>query len=210
MGWPLEHLLALRHRRVTGADQYTEFRHQEPGRQRCATDFSQWLLEVFLYVVAERFQRRDVEHLRMVIEFTRKGLFEEVIDAGEKGGERLAGAGRRSNENISPRLNSRPSLRLDIGRVADCRIKPFGNERVKSREGMARDRTTPPEEALPARAVRGHRCGNRFPRQDWSPAMKMQQIRRRCSSRADRLRCSLQEEPHCYLWKPDLSCHSHL
>ena len=97
MGWPLEHLLALRHQRVAGADQYTEFRHQEPGRQRCRTDFSQWLLEVFLYVVAERFQRRDVEHLRVVIEFTRKRSFEEVIDTGKKGGERLAGTSRRGN-----------------------------------------------------------------------------------------------------------------
>ena len=113
---PFEHLLALRHRRVAGADQYTEFRHQEPGRQRGVADFSEWLLEIFLDVVAERFQRRDVEHLRMVIEFTREGLLEEVIDAGEKGGERLAGTGRRSNQNISPRLNGRPSLNLDIGR----------------------------------------------------------------------------------------------
>jgi len=38
----------------------------------------------------------------MVIEFTRKGLFEEVIDAGEKGGERFAGTGRRGDQNISP------------------------------------------------------------------------------------------------------------
>ncbi len=55
----------------------------------------------------------------MVVEFTRKGLFEEMIDAGEKGGECLAGTGRRGNQNISPRLNSRPSLSLDIGGCAD-------------------------------------------------------------------------------------------
>ena len=97
MGRPLEHLLALRHRRVAGADQYTEFRHQEPGRQRCVTDFRQWMLQGFLYVVAEHFQRRDIQHLRVVIEFTRKRSFEEVIDTGKKGGERLAGASRRGN-----------------------------------------------------------------------------------------------------------------
>ena len=71
----------------------------------------------------------------MVIEFTRKGLFEEVIDAGEKGSERLAGTGRRSNQNISPRLNSRPSLNLDVSGLANLRVKPFGDERMKSREG---------------------------------------------------------------------------
>jgi hypothetical protein len=44
MGWPIEHLLVLRHRRVAGANLYTEFRHQEPDSQRGLTNFSQWLL----------------------------------------------------------------------------------------------------------------------------------------------------------------------
>ena len=70
----------------------------------------------------------------MVIEFTRKGVFEEVIDAGEKGGERLAGAGRRCDQNISPRLNGRPSLNLDIGWNPDRGLKPFSNERMEARE----------------------------------------------------------------------------
>ena len=95
MGWPLEHLLAPRHRRVAGADEYTEFRHQEPGRRGRVTDFSQRLLDVFLYVVAERFQRRDVEHLRIVSNLTCNGLCEEVIDTGEKCLEGLTRAGRR-------------------------------------------------------------------------------------------------------------------
>jgi hypothetical protein len=43
----------------------------------------------------------------MLIEFTREGLFEEAIDTGEKGGEGLAGAGRRGNENVSPRLKAK-------------------------------------------------------------------------------------------------------
>ena len=47
MGWPLEHLLVLRHRRVAGVNQYTEFRHQQPDGQRGLTDFSQWLLQAF-------------------------------------------------------------------------------------------------------------------------------------------------------------------
>ena len=71
----------------------------------------------------------------MVVEFTRKGLFEEVVDAGEKGRERLAGTGRRSNQNISPRLNGRPSLNLNISGLTNLPVKPFGNERMKSREG---------------------------------------------------------------------------
>src|SRR3954454_11043173 len=114
MGRPFEHLLTFRHRRVAGAHQRSELRQQEPSRQRGGPDFSQWLLQIFLYVVAEGFQRRDVEHLRVVVELTRKGLLEKLIDAGKKGGECLAGASRRGNENVTPRLNSRPSLHLDI------------------------------------------------------------------------------------------------
>src|SRR5687768_14808289 len=109
MGWPFEHLLAIVHRCIAGADQYTKVRHQETGRQCSVANFSERLLEVFLNVVAERFQRRNVEHLRMVIELTRERLFEEMIDAREKRGKRLPGTGRRGNQNISPRLNGRPS-----------------------------------------------------------------------------------------------------
>ncbi|TKS57815.1 MAG: hypothetical protein EWM73_03715 [Nitrospira sp.] len=71
----------------------------------------------------------------MIVKFTREGLLEEVVDAGEKGGKRLTGTGRRGNQNISPRLNGRPSLLLHIGGCADVRAEPFGNERMKSREG---------------------------------------------------------------------------
>jgi len=58
-----------------------------------------------------------------------------VIDAGEKSGEGLAGSGRRGNQNISPRLNGRPSLHLDIGGSPDRRREPFGDERMEPREG---------------------------------------------------------------------------
>ena len=57
----------------------------------------------------------------MVVEFTRQGLFEEMIDAGEKGGERFTGPGRRGNQNISPRMNRRPSLSLDIDGLPTAR-----------------------------------------------------------------------------------------
>jgi hypothetical protein len=57
--------------------------------------------------------------LRLVIKLTREGLLEEVIDAGEKGREGLAGTSRCSNQNIGARLNGRPSPGLDIGWSSD-------------------------------------------------------------------------------------------
>jgi len=71
----------------------------------------------------------------MVIEFTCKGLLEEVIDAEEKSGEGFTGAGWRGNQRIGARLNRRPSLNLDIGWGTDCRREPFGDERMKLRDG---------------------------------------------------------------------------
>src|SRR5262245_53412899 len=71
----------------------------------------------------------------MVVEFTRESLLEKSIDTSEKGCERFAGTGRRGNENVAPRLNGRPSLNLDIGGLTNLLAKPFGNERMKLREG---------------------------------------------------------------------------
>src|SRR5688572_18593752 len=132
MGRAFEHLLAIGHRRIAGAEQYTEVRHQEAGQQRSVADFSERSLEVFLNVVAERLQRRNVEHLRMVIELSRERLLEEMIDAREKRGKRLPGTGRRGNQNIPPRLDSGPGLNLDVSRSPDYRPKPLGDERMKS------------------------------------------------------------------------------
>lgn len=70
----------------------------------------------------------------VVVQFTRKGLVEELIDAGEKGGKRLTGTGRSSNQNVSPRLNSRPSMSLNISGLTNLPVKPFGDEGVKERE----------------------------------------------------------------------------
>ena len=154
MGRPLEHLPALRHRRIAGADQHTEFRHQEPGRQGCLSYFNQRLLEVFLNVVAERFQRRDIQHVRMVVKFTRQGLLEEVIDTGEKGGEGLTGPGRRGDQHIATGLNGRPSLHLHIGRSTDARTKPVSDERVESGERHG-------TEIVPCRKMKLYRLGRR-------------------------------------------------
>ncbi len=102
---------------VSPADRDTEFWHQQTNRQRGVANFDQRLVQVFLDVIAERFQRRDIEHLRLVVEFTLKGVFEKPIDAGEKGGEGLAGTGRRGDESIRPGLDGRPGLNLYVGGV---------------------------------------------------------------------------------------------
>ncbi len=98
------------------------------------TDLRERLLEIFLYVVTQGLQRRDIEHLRVIVEFAAEGPVEEVIDAGEKRRERLAGTGRRGDQGIRSGLNRRPGLGLNIGRNADRGPKPFGNEGMKPGE----------------------------------------------------------------------------
>ena len=84
----------------------------------------------------------------MVVEFTRKGLCEEVIDTGEKRREGLAGSGRRGNQNISPRLNGRPSLNLDISRLTNVRLKPLSDNRMEAGERHRRHFSMHGEDAL--------------------------------------------------------------
>ncbi len=87
---PLEHLLAIRHWRVTGAHQHAQFRQQQPGLQRPFSDLGERLLKIFLNVIAQRLQRRDVEHMGMVVELTGQGLLEKLVDAGQKSREGFA------------------------------------------------------------------------------------------------------------------------
>ena len=98
------------------------------------TNFSERFLKIFLDVVTQRLERRDIKDVSVVIEFSIESLFEELIDAGEKGREGLAGASRCGNQRIRSGLDRRPGLLLHLGWSTNLRSKPLSNERMKSRE----------------------------------------------------------------------------
>lgn len=94
-------------------------------------DLCERLLQILLNVVAQRFQRRDVQNLSVVVELTGESLLEKTIDTGKKGSERFSRSGRRRDQRIRSRLNRRLRLDLYIGGLADVGLEPVGNERVK-------------------------------------------------------------------------------
>ena len=106
-------------------------------------DLLQRLLEVAVDVVAERLEGRDVDDLGRVLQRPRLRLPHERVDAGEEGGERLAGAGRRADERVAPagdvpparalrvggRVEAPPAPRVDDGMELDARCDRRRRER---------------------------------------------------------------------------------
>jgi len=78
-----------------------------------------------LHVVAERFERRDVEHLRALAETSGKGLADERVKAGEEGGEGFPAAGGSRDESVAAGKDVRPAGNLRLGGRAEARSEPF-------------------------------------------------------------------------------------
>ena len=90
MGRPPEHELAIPGRGIAGAHRHADLGHQQARRHRRVRDLRQRLLQVFLDVVAERLQGRDIQDLGSVFQLTRERLLEQAIEAGQEGGQRFA------------------------------------------------------------------------------------------------------------------------
>ena len=118
------HRLPLALRRVSAAHRRADRRGLEAEFRGDRADLLERGLEVALDVVAERLERRDVDDLRHVLERARLRLADEAVDAGEEGGEGLAGAGRRADQRVAPAGDLRPAGRLRVGRRIEAAAEP--------------------------------------------------------------------------------------
>ena len=91
-------------------------------------------------VVRQRFERRDVDDLRRIGQPPLEPLADEIVDRREKGGERLAGAGRRGDQHVAALLDRRPRLGLRGGRRGEMRRKPMRRQRDGTGSAPRRDR----------------------------------------------------------------------
>jgi len=91
------------------------------ARQRCA--------EVLLDVECERAQRRDVEHPRAVRTRLGPGRGDESVDRREERGQRLARAGRRTDQSVLAGGDVWPSLDLRRRGFRERRREPLANGR---------------------------------------------------------------------------------
>src|SRR3989454_999928 len=142
---PPDHLLSRRARGVAGADRNADLRPREPRRLGSLRNFSQGLVQILLDVVTERFERGDVHDLRAIFEAAGEGLLEQGIEPGEEGGERLAGAGGRGDQDVVARRDRRPAAGLHVGGRAEARAEPLRDDRMKPGQGHGCADGTMPE-----------------------------------------------------------------
>ena len=117
----LDQLAALLLGRVAGADADAEV-GLEAG-ERAA--------QVPLDVVVERLQRRDVEQAEPAA-----GVAVELVDPVEERGERLAGAGRRLDQDVAAGGDGGPALRLRGRRPGERALEPGPRARAEGVERL--------------------------------------------------------------------------
>ncbi len=130
---PLDHLAPLLHQSVAGADGGADLRHQQAALARQRQDFAQRAVEILLDVVAQRLQRRDVEHFGRVAQRAVERLAHQPVNADEERRQRLAGTGRRGDQRSAAGQNFRPALLLRLGGRAKARQEPLGDQRMRPR-----------------------------------------------------------------------------
>ncbi len=145
---------ALALRRVAGAHPAADLDLGQAPRAQLRTDPGERRFEVLLDVVGERLKRRDIDDLCLVPELARQPLADQPVDRGEKGGQRLARAGRRRDQHVLARLDRRPRRvlrrrrRREIAREpgGDCGMEEggwgHGRRRMVGTSGNSRDLTT--------------------------------------------------------------------
>jgi hypothetical protein len=88
-------------------------------------------LQIALDVVAECFERGNVNDVRGVVEFSFDSEAHQVIDSGQKGGECFARAGGRGDQSVPMFFDGRPRLGLRRGRRGKTLRKPARHRWMK-------------------------------------------------------------------------------
>src|SRR5712675_601345 len=82
-------------------------------------------------VIAQRFQRRDVQDASLVLKRPVQAFAEQGIERGEKCSQSLAGTGGRGDERVRPRLDGGPAALLRLGGRAELPLEPLRYDRMK-------------------------------------------------------------------------------
>jgi hypothetical protein len=140
VGRPAHQGLAAGARRVAGADRDAQRGEHEPLGGRRGPELGERPGEVLLDVVGEGAERRDVDDPGGVRQAARlERLAEEPVERGQEGRQRLARAGGGGDEDVPPRGDERPGLRLWRGGGPEPRREPAadeGVERLQHPEGL--------------------------------------------------------------------------
>ena len=162
---------AFRLRRVAGADPRRDPRGAQARRFCHPTDGGPRLRKVLVDVGAQRLQRRNVNDSNLIRERCRLALFEQAVDRGQKGGERLTGAGWCGHERVAAGDDRLPRLQLRWRGLPDLSREPPTNDGMECGECHVFDAlragnancTTSPVRASTDRAEPGAEAITPFP-----------------------------------------------
>ena len=126
-----QHGAALVHQRVAGAHGHADFRHQQAALAGLLQDFAERDLEIFLNVVAQRLERRDVEDFGCVCELAGQRLAHQAVNAGQERRQRFSRAGGRGNERGAARQDVRPARFLRLGGRGEALEEPLAHDGVR-------------------------------------------------------------------------------
>ena len=112
-----EHGAALVHQRVAGANSRRESRGiSRPRSAGHLQNFAERNFQIFLDVVAEGLERRNIKDFGAIVERAAEGLAHQAVDAGEKRRQRLARTGWRGDDvACRARMCGQPSSCGSVG-----------------------------------------------------------------------------------------------
>jgi hypothetical protein len=126
----LLHRAAFVHQGVAGAHRGAYLGHEETALAGEFQNLAQRHVEIFLNIVAERFERRDVQNLGLVLDLAGERLAHQAINACEKGRKSLTGTRRSANQRVLFGQNVGPALLLRFRRRAEFPREPLAHERM--------------------------------------------------------------------------------
>ncbi len=87
-----------------------------------------------MHIVRERTQRRHIDDAKLVFQRLFERLFEQAVDTGQKGGQRLAAAGRCGDQGVLTSGDIGPAQLLRFGRRGEPRMEPLRDDGMEAEE----------------------------------------------------------------------------
>ena len=131
-------------RGVAGAHRRPDRHIGKAERSELGADPLERRLEIAMDVVRQCLQGRNVDDPGLVGQCALEAFPDELIDRGEKRGERLARSRRRRHEHVASRLNRRPRLGLRRRRRVESPREPGGDRGMKRPKNAHRSARHPP------------------------------------------------------------------
>src|SRR5262249_16698627 len=139
-----EHLLPLADQSVAGSDSRTNGREWHTLLGGDFRDFRERRFQILANVIAQRFERRDVNHVDPLFEIAGPRLAHQMIEAEQKCGKCLTGTGGRGDQDIAARTDFWPTENLRFSGVGKTPGKPLSDEGIELYGRHGRKRVTTP------------------------------------------------------------------